>query len=123
MTARRRVGDRRYQRAAATAAVASARLGPSDVRGPVTHRTLPLVATSPAATPAPADESRSARAADHVASTRATAEASASRRGASNVRRPTRSDSQTSGRNSGPWLENTSRKGRPPSRMATAEAP
>ena len=84
---------------------------------------LPLVATSPAATPAASGESRRARAADQVASTSARPEATASNRGASSVRRPRRSKSQTSGRNSGPWLENTSRNGSPPARMATADAP
>jgi hypothetical protein len=122
-TARRSDGERRYQSAAVTAQAASARPGPSDVSGPVTQSRLPLVATSPAASSAAPVDSRSARAADHEASTSAIPDATASRRGASDVRRPSRSNSQTSGRNNGPWLENTSRKGRPPWRMATADAP
>ena len=52
-----------------------------------------------------------------------TPDATASKRGAFIVRNPTRSPSHTRGRNKGPWLENTSRNGHSPARMASAETP
>jgi hypothetical protein len=108
VSAHRREGERRYTRASATVAVARARAGPSAAMGAVTHSTLPVAAVSPAASTA-RGRSVSSRAAAYTASTRPTPEARAGSRGASRVRNPTRSNTHTSGRNRGPWLEKTSR--------------
>jgi hypothetical protein len=90
--------------------------------GPVTHRMLPLTVVRPAASRAP-QRSVNSLAARYTASVTTTPDATPRRRGPSSVCSPTRSASQTSGRNTGPWLENTSRNGTPPWRMAIAEAP
>ena len=50
-----------------------------------------------------------------------TPEATVEHRGASSVRNPRRSAIQTSGRNTGPWLEKTSRNGKSPRRIASAD--
>src|SRR4051794_40060433 len=106
--------------ASAIASTDSASDGPSALTGPVTQSTEPLVVTSPAASNAwPRVVTR--RAQEYTAIVSSTPDATVSRRGASRVRNPSRSASQTSGRNTGPWLENTSRNGWRPLRIANAD--
>jgi hypothetical protein len=58
----------------------------------------------------------------HAAMVTTIPDATLSTRGELIVRRPTRSPSQISGRNSGPWLEKTVRNGASPARIAKADA-
>ena len=52
-TARRTVTSSRHQSASATVSVANARAAPSAAIGPVIHRLVPVMLTSPAAMTAP----------------------------------------------------------------------
>ena len=108
-TARRTVTSSRHRRTIAIVAVANASAAPSAAIGPVIQSDVVGDAHEPGG------EERAAAVGDgptgHVGGSRRAAgrRPATAAAGRSSVRSPSRSASHTSGRNSGPWLEKTSR--------------